>query len=90
MRFRLKFLRRVLEEAGGPTHVLGLETRGGREVFILHLDRNGYWYHLTHQGRYIHFSRPQFAQDFITAMNFQISHEKGEKHGGNHSPQPHR
>jgi hypothetical protein len=82
MRFRLEFLRRVLEEAGGPTHVLGLETRGEREIFILHLDRNGHWYHLTHQGRYIHFPQQQFAQDFIAAMTSQVFHKRGEEHAG--------
>jgi hypothetical protein len=72
MRFKDRFLRRVLEEAGGPKHVRELQAKGENEYFILHLEPNGGWYHLTHQGRYIHFPQETMAQDFMIAMQSYI------------------
>jgi hypothetical protein len=79
MHFKDRFLRRVLEEAGGPKHVRGLQAKGENIIFILHLELNRSWYHLTHQGRYIHFPCKTMAQDFIIALQNYMQRQD-EKH----------
>ncbi len=66
--FKKAFLRSVLEEAGGPTQIMDLKREGEARTFIYAQALNGFWYHLTHDGRYINFPRPEYAQALIVAL----------------------
>jgi hypothetical protein len=68
LRFKKEFLRSVLEEAGGPTQIMDLKREGEARTFLYAQALNGHWYHLTHDGRYINFPKPEYAQALITAL----------------------
>jgi hypothetical protein len=73
MRFKSEFLRRIIEEAGGPMHVIGLEIKGERRFFIYHCALDGrLQYHLTHNGRYINFPRLEYAQGLVEALQSYV------------------
>ena len=66
--FKKEFLRSVLEEAGGPTQIMNLKREGEARTFIYSQALNEHWYHLTHDGRYINFPKPEYAQALIVAL----------------------
>ncbi len=68
LRFKKAFLHSVLEEAGWPTFIMDLKREGEARAFVYAQDLNGYWYHLTRNGRYINFPNPRYAQALIVAL----------------------
>ena len=72
-RFKGEFLRRIIEEAGGPMQVIGLEIKGERRFFIHRCASDSrLQYHLTHNGRYINFPRREYAQALIAALQSYV------------------